>query len=252
MIATLPTYRRTALFLVGLVALCVVPADSLSIAKGNSTVSWCGAGGIGDWLCQQQGSVFVNDEELPAHSSMTVPPETKVSTASNGIVRLLFPGEARCVAGRQPTELYTRTGGYGALYTQVSGSSACKTRGNRKQILCGDPLEACPRRMTLRGEALTVLFSTTHASISSSEAYTRSGRFEVCDGYGRFQIPDGEGGMEEVEGRPRPGFRWVVEFEEAFSKVEEPNARAWAVSGSVKSVEYRPAFGSCRSQVVGL
>jgi hypothetical protein len=250
-IVTLLTYRRTALFLVGLVALCAVPADSTSVAKGRPAASWCGAGGVGDWLCQQQGAVFVNDQELPARGSMTVPSGAKVNTVSKGIARLLFPGEARCVVGRQPTELYTRTGGYGALYTQVSGSSACKTKGNRKRILCGDPLEACPRRMTLRGEALTVLSSTTFASISSSEAYTRSGRFEVCDGYGRFQIPDGEGGMEEVEGHPRPGSRWVVEFEEAFSKVEEPNARAWAVSGSIKTAEYRPARGSCRSQVVG-
>ncbi len=249
---TLVTHGKTALFLVVFVALWVALPNFTSEARSRPGASWCGAGGTGDWLCHQQGSVFVNDEELPAHRSMTVPPETKVNTGSMGIVRLLFPGEARCVAGRQPTELYTRTGGYGALYSQVSGKSSCRTRGKRKQIFCGDPREVCPRRMTLRGEALTVLSSTTFASASSSEAYTRSGRIEVCDGYVHFQIPDGEGGLEQVEGRARPGFRWVIEFEEAFSKVEEPNAKAWAFSGSIKSVEYRPAHGSCRSQVVGL
>lgn len=234
------------------VALWVAVPDLTSEARGRPTSSWCGNGGTGDWLCQQQGAVFVNDDELAVRGNMVVPPETKVSTAARGIVRLLFPGEARCVAGRQPTELYTRTGGYGALYTQVSGKSACKTKGQTKRIFCGDPREVCPRRMTLRGEALTVLSSSTFASASSSEAYTRSGRIEVCDGEVHFHISDGEGGLEQAKGRARPGLRWVVEFEESFSKVEEPNARAWAFSGSIKSVGYRLADGSsCRSQVIG-
>jgi hypothetical protein len=245
------THRQTSLFLIVLVALWVALPGLASEAKSRPSASWCGNGGTGDWLCQQQGAVFVNDEELPARGSMTVPPETKVSTASGGIARLLFPGEARCVAGRQPTELYTRTGGYGALYTQVSGRSACRTKGQTKGIFCGDPREVCPRRMTLRGEALTVLSSSTFASASSSEAYTRSGRIEVCDGYAHFQIPDGAGELEQAKGRARPGFRWVVEFEESFSKAEEPNSRAWAFSGSIKSVGYQRAYGSCRSEVVG-
>ncbi|HEY2714626.1 MAG TPA: hypothetical protein VGI73_00240 [Solirubrobacterales bacterium] len=245
---------KTPLFLFALTALLVASPGLTGRAMSKSTASWCGAGGTGDWLCQQQGGVFVNDVELPAHGSMTVAPETKVSTGPLGIVRLLFPGEARCVAGRAPTELYTRTGGYGALYTQVSGKSACKTNGKRKRIFCGDPREVCPRRMALRGEALTVLTSTTHASASSAEAFTRSGRVEVCEGYAHFQIPNGEGGLEEVEGHVRPGFRWVVEFEEAFSKVEEKvegqyAAQGSAFSGSIKSAEYRVGYGSCRSEV---
>lgn len=248
---TLLVYRKTALFCVVLVGLWLALLAPASGAGNRPVASWCGSGGTGDWLCQQQGSVFVDGKEVPVHGSMTIPPESKVNTASMGIVRLLFPGEARCVAGRQPTELYTRTGGYGALYTQVSGKSACRTKGMSKRIFCGDPREVCPRRMTLRGEALTVLSSSTFASASSSEAFTRSGRIEVCDGYVHFRIADGEGGLEQAEGRARLGFRWVVEFEESFSRVEEENARAWAFSGSIKSVGYRYAQGTCRSQVIG-
>lgn len=209
---------------------------------------WCGAGGS-DWVCQRQGSVFVNDEELTSGSSVPVPAETKVSTASGGVARLVFPGQARCVVGRKPTVLYTRVGGYGALYTQTSGSSACKTHSSSAHIFCGEPREACPRKMNLRGEALTTLSSSTYATASFSEAYTRSGRIVVCDGYMHIQIPNGEGGLDQAEGRARPGFQWVVDFEESFARAEEPGAKATAFSGSITVVGYELANGSCRSQV---
>jgi hypothetical protein len=191
----------------------------------------------------------MNDQELAKGGSVTVPAETKVNTGPMSVARLVFPGQARCVVGRKPTQLYTRTGGYGSLYTQTSGISACRTHGSVAHIFCGDPQESCPRRMRLRGEALTNLSYSTFASASASEAYSRSGRIVVCDGYVHIQIPNGEGGMKEAEGRARPGLRWIVEFEESFAKAEEPNARATAFSSSITIVGYRSAQGSCRAQL---
>jgi hypothetical protein len=195
----------------------------------------------------------MNDQELSVGSVAPVAPETKVTTVSNAVARLVFPGEARCVVGHKPTELYTRVGGYGALYTQTYGDSACKTKASSAQVFCGDPNGQCPRKMVLTGEALTSVFYSTRANVataSSAEAYARFGRVVLCSGHVRIQLPGENGSEEQVIGNSRPGMEWIVEFEESFAKAEESQGMAEAITGAFSVVGYVPAAGSCRSQVV--